>query len=75
MWKFVRMGYSGFGLRPRSTFSESLMQRYGIIKTDWDPVPVSPKDNKQQFEVSTGAYRLKVDKKTGAISVSDRKGG
>ena len=59
---------------PRSTFSESLMQRYGIIKTDWDPVPVSPKDNKQQFEVSTGAYRLKVDKKTGAISVSDRKG-
>ena len=23
---------------PRSTFSESLMQRYGIIKTDWDPV-------------------------------------
>lgn len=59
---------------PRSTFSESLMQRYGIIKTDWDPVPVSPKDNKLQFEVSTGAYRLKVDKKTGAISVSDRKG-
>ena len=50
------------------------MQRYGIIKTDWSPVPVSQKDNKQQFEVSTGAYRLKIDKKTGAISVSDRKG-
>ncbi|WP_456087394.1 TIM-barrel domain-containing protein [Parabacteroides sp.] len=59
---------------PRSTFSESLMQRYGIIKTDWEPVQVSRKDNKQQFEVSTGAYRLKIDKKTGAISVSDRKG-
>lgn len=59
---------------PHSTFSESLMQRYGIIKTDWSPVPVSQKDNKQQFEVSTGAYRLKIDKKTGAISVSDRKG-
>ena len=59
---------------PHSTFSESLMQRYGIIKTDWSPVPVSQKDNKQQIEVSTGAYRLKIDKKTGAISVSDRKG-
>ena len=59
---------------PRSTFSESLMQRYEIIKADWDPVQVSLKDNKQQFEILTGAYRLKIDKKTGAISVSDRKG-
>ncbi|MBP3641547.1 DUF5110 domain-containing protein [Parabacteroides johnsonii] len=58
---------------PHSTFSESLMQRYGIIKTDWSPVPVSQKDYKQQIEVSTGAYRLKIDKKTGVISVSDRK--
>lgn len=35
---------------PHSTFSESLMQRYGIIKTDWSPVPVSQKDNKQQMK-------------------------
>lgn len=59
---------------PRTTFSESLMQRYGIIKTDWSPVSVSKKDGKQHFELSTDAYRLKVDKQSGAISVADRKG-
>ena len=61
-------------ISPRSTFSESLMERYGIIKTDWASVAVSPKEGKQQFEITTDNYRFKVNKKTGEISVSDKKG-
>lgn len=61
-------------IAPRATYAESLMERYGILKTDWAKVAVSPKDSKQQFEVATDNYRLKVDKKTGVITVSDKKG-
>ncbi|MBR5297387.1 MAG: DUF4968 domain-containing protein, partial [Parabacteroides sp.] len=61
-------------ISPRATFSESLMERYGIIKTDWASVAVSTKDSKQQFEIATDNYRFKVNKKTGEISVSDKKG-
>ena len=59
---------------PREALEESLMERYGIIKTDWKYVAVTPKDSKQQFEVTTNSYKLVVDKKTGAITVSDKKG-
>ena len=59
---------------PREALEESLMERYGIIKTDWKNVAVTPKDSKQQFEVATNSYKLVVDKKTGAITVSDKKG-
>ena len=61
-------------ISPCSTFSESLMERYGIIKTDWASVAVSPKEGKQQFEITTDNYCFKVNKKTGEISVSDKKG-
>lgn len=59
---------------PRPAFSESLMQRYDLIKTDWAPVDISQKSDGRLFKISTDGYRLKVDKKTGAISVSDRRG-
>lgn len=61
-------------ITPLSSFPESLMQRYGIIKKDWESVTVSSKENNLLFEASTDSYRLKVDKRTGAIAVSDRTG-
>lgn len=59
---------------PHSAFSESLMERYGIIKTDWEPVAASQSEDNRFYEISTDACRLRVDKKTGAMTVSDRKG-
>lgn len=61
-------------ITPNSSFSESLMQRYGIVKNDWEPIVVSKSENNQVFEISTDSYRLKVNKKTGEITVSDRNG-
>ena len=61
-------------ITPRQALEESLMERYGIIKTDWKNVSATTKDSKQQFEVSTSKYKFVVDKKTGAITVSDKNG-
>lgn len=61
-------------ITPRSIFSESLLQRYGIVKTDWKEIPVSKREDKQELELSTVGYRLKVDKSSGMVSVSDQKG-
>lgn len=61
-------------ITPNSSFSESLMQRYGIVKNDWEPIVVSKSENNQVFEILTDSHRLKVNKKTGEITVSDRNG-
>ena len=61
-------------ITPRETFSESLMERYHLIKTDWEAPEVSRRENENRFEVTTDSYRLTVDKQTGALTVSDRKG-
>ena len=61
-------------ITPRETFSESLMERYHLIKTDWEVPEVSRRENENRFEVTTDSYRLTVDKQTGALTVSDRKG-
>lgn len=59
---------------PHNTFGESLMERYNLIKKDWETINASPKENGKQFEVKTENYRLKVDKQRGVLSVSDQKG-
>jgi alpha-glucosidase (family GH31 glycosyl hydrolase) len=52
-------------------FPVSLLERYEILKTDWEQVKVTQKQQGQQSVYSTATHRLAVNKKTGEISVSD----
>lgn len=61
-------------ISPRTSFSESLMERYGIVKTDWPELNKVENDNEGSWSVSTGKYELTVDKKYGSISVKDGQG-
>src|SRR5574344_2495923 len=58
---------------PRTDFSESLMERYGVLKTNWPNT--SPKiSDKGKWSITTDGYTLSIDKKSGQISVNDAKG-
>jgi len=59
---------------PHDQCSESLLQRYQILKADWTTVVVSKKEDRQRFQLSTAHYTLAVNKQTGAVSVADNKG-
>ena len=61
-------------ISPRKEFEESLMERYGCIKTDWTPVKTSEVTKGSEWTVSTKAYSLTVNKKTGVISLKDARG-
>jgi alpha-glucosidase len=58
---------------PRTDFSESLMERYGVLKTDW-PNTSSKISDKGKWSITTDGYTLSIDKKSGQISVNDAKG-
>lgn len=58
---------------PRKDFSESLMERYGIVRSDWDAVRETVSD-KGVWTLRTGSCVLSVNRKTGAISVKDAGG-
>ncbi|MBP3269540.1 MAG: DUF4968 domain-containing protein, partial [Bacteroidales bacterium] len=62
-------------ISPRKEFEESLLERYGCLKTDWAPVKTTETTKGGVWTVSTGKYSLSVNKKTGAISLKDAKGG
>ena len=61
-------------ISPRKTFEESLMERYGCIKTDWPEVKTKENSKGDEWTLSTEGYSLTVNKKTGVISVRDAKG-
>ena len=55
-------------------FPESLMERYGILKTDWNPAEAKLKTDKGKQVISTSGYQVIVDQRTGEISVNDGNG-
>ena len=57
----------------KSDFPETLMERYGILKSDWSPVNVSSKEENGNWIIQTGGFQLTVKEKTGDISVRDLK--
>ena len=61
-------------ISPRKEFEESLMERYGCIKTDWAAVKTTESNKGSEWTVSTKEYSLTVNKKTGVISLKDAKG-
>lgn len=60
---------------PRKDFTESLMERYELIKTDWSEVKTYISDKGGVWTLKTPEYSLAINKKTGVMTVKDSKGG
>lgn len=60
---------------PRKDFTESLMERYELIKTDWSEVKTDISDKGGVWTLKTPVYSLAINKKTGVMTVKDSKGG
>lgn len=60
---------------PRKDFTESLMERYELIKTDWSDVKTDISDKGGVWTLKTSEYSLAINKKTGVMTVKDSKGG
>ena len=60
---------------PRKDFTESLMERYELIKTDWSEVKTDISDKGGIWTLKTPEYSLAINKKTGVMTVKDSKGG
>lgn len=60
---------------PRKDFTESLMERYELIKTDWSEVKTDISDKGGVWTLKTSEYSLVINKKTGVMTVKDAKGG
>lgn len=60
---------------PRKDFTESLMERYELIKTDWSEVKTDISDKGEVWTLKTPEYSLAINKKTGVMTVKDAKGG
>lgn len=60
---------------PRKDFTESLMERYELIKTDWSEVNTDISDKGGVWTLKTPEYSLAINKKTGVMTVKDAKGG
>lgn len=59
---------------PRKDFTESLMERYELIKTDWSEVKTDISDKGGVWTLKTPEYSLAINKKTGVMTVKDSKG-
>lgn len=60
---------------PRKDFTESLMERYELIKTDWSEVKTDISDKGGVWTLKTPEYSLAINKNTGVMTVKDAKGG
>lgn len=60
---------------PRKDFTESMMERYELIKTDWSEVKTDISDKGGVWTLKTPEYSLAINKKTGVMTVKDSKGG
>lgn len=60
---------------PKKDFTESLMERYELIKTDWSEVKTDISDKGGVWTLKTPEYSLAINKKTGVMTVKDAKGG
>ena len=59
---------------PDGDFPESLMERYGLLNTDWAPAGEKVYVRGQNWVLETKTHRLTVNKKTGLITMTDAKG-
>jgi len=61
-------------LSDNGLFPQSLMDRYGILKTDWPAIAVADKTEKENRFIDTAEYQLIVNNMTGELSVKNLKG-
>lgn len=61
-------------LAPQGKFTENLMLRYGVQKSDWPSVKCQKSDKGGTFAVSTGRYTLTVNKRDGSLQLTDKSG-
>ena len=59
-------------ISPRKDFSESLMERYGLLNTDWSAAGEIVSDKGGTWTLTTPGYRLTVNKKTGRVEAKGR---
>ena len=58
----------------KQDFPETLMERYGILKTDWPSIKVTSKTEKENRLFQTSKFQLAVNEGTGELSVMDSNG-
>ena len=63
-----------FRISGNADFPQTLMERYGILKTDWGNVKISSKKEKGNRIIQTPGFQFIVNEETGAILVKDSKG-
>ena len=55
-------------------FPQSLMERYGLVCTDWEETKVTTTESGSKLTFATSSYALTVDKTTGKVSLADTEG-
>lgn len=55
-------------------FPQSLMERYGLVCTDWEETKVTMTESGSKLTFATSSYALTVDKTTGKVSLADTDG-
>lgn len=58
-------------ISPRADFPQSLMERYGILKTDWEPLPVQTLSTDGEYVLSTRTHSVRVSLRDGKIRLLD----
>ena len=58
-------------ISPSGEFPESLMERYGILKTDWTDPQTSVKQDGTSWTISTATHSLRVDHKSQTLTLMD----
>ena len=61
-------------ISPSGEFPETLMERYGILKTDWEAVDAKALHRDHTVSISTGTHTLRIDKASGAVSLQANDG-
>ena len=61
-------------LSPRDRYAENLMVRYGLQKTDWQPVACTVSDTREAFSLATKTCVLTVNKADGSLSLRQKNG-
>lgn len=56
------------------SFEESLMERYGLIKTDWAPVGEKISENGKTWTIKTSSAALSIDRASGIMRLCDASG-
>ena len=61
-------------ISPFGEFPETLTERYGIVKADWDALECKSQDSEKMLAITSGTHSLLVDKTAGAITLLDHSG-